>query len=234
MKYLILISGWNCSQFVKGCLESVKAQTLQDFKVIIINDCSTDNTLNEILVNKLPEWDVVNNTERMGGFYNFDTWTRKTQGYEICVPLCLDDKLMPDALERIDKEYQKGAWLTYGTWINKDGAIFDKLHYSDEIHRARDYRKDLFRCTGIRTYYKWLYELTTPYIMDRIERNNYYDLEYTWQMQEMCGKERMGVITVPTYEYNNHNPNSTRNLVGFERDKYNEIANRPKKDLLIK
>jgi glycosyltransferase involved in cell wall biosynthesis len=233
LKYHVIISGWNCEQFVKGCLDSVRNQTYKDFKVTVIDDGSTDSTCSEILRHAPLEWDVIANAENMGGFYNFDMHTRTSQ-CEIIIPMALDDIMLPDAIERIDKEYQKGVWMTYGTWINKQGVVFTNLHYSDEIHKARDYRKDTFRCTGLRTYYKWLYELTQTYPMDEIERTRYYDLEYAWQMLEMCGKNRIGVITEPVYEYNNTNPLGTAQRFGIERVKYKEIANRPKKDLLIR
>ena len=232
-RFCIIVSGWNCEPFVKGCLDSIKAQTFKDFKVVIIDDASQDNTLIEIMRNARPEWDVISNGTRKGGFYNFDTATRETKDYEIAVALCLDDKLMPDALERINLEYLKGAWLTYGTWINKQGKIFKDLHHSDSVHANREYRNDVFRCTGIRTYYKKLYEKTQVYPMCEIERTHYYDLEYTWQMMEMCGKDRMGVITEPTYEYNNANPNNTAKLHGIERKVYNEICKRQKKNLIL-
>lgn len=234
MRFLIIVSGWNCEPYVKECIESIKAQTYKDFDVVIIDDASTDNTWNEILKYTDSKWTIHRNTENMGGFFNFNDWTRECLDYDIATPLCLDDKLKPNALERIIKEYDNGAWMTYGTWINKQGKVFTDLYYSEEIHFNRDYRKDKFRCTGIRTYYKKLYEKTQTYQMCDIEKRHYYDLEYTWQMMEMCGKDRIGVVSEPTYEYNNTNPNNTFKLYGRERVVYNQIANRPKKELLEK
>ena len=233
MRFLIIVAGWNCEPYVKGCLESIKAQTYKDFDVVVVDDCSTDNTFAEVQFYAEGNWTVHRNPVNMGGFFNFDDWTRECLDYDIAVPFALDDIMKPNALELIAKEYDKGAWMTYGTYINKDGFIYQDLDYPEHIHQTRDYRKDKFRCTGLRTYYKKLYEKTQVPPMDEIERKQYYDLEYAFQLMEMCGKDRIGVIKEPIYEYNNKNPNSTASLNKFEREKYNEICKRQKKELIL-
>lgn len=35
---------YNAEKYIAECLESVLTQTLQDFEVILVNDCSTDNS----------------------------------------------------------------------------------------------------------------------------------------------------------------------------------------------
>ena len=233
MKFLVLVCGWNCEPYVKGCLESIKNQTFKDFTVMVVNDASTDQTKEEIQKHIQEGWGWANNNENKGGYYNFDFWTRNIEGYEICVPFALDDIMKPNALELINEQYEQGKWMTYGTYINKDSFVYIDLDYSDSIHNSRDYRRDKFRCTGLRTYYQSLYLKTVPVEMDEIERTQYYDLEYAFQLMEMCGKDRIGVIKTPIYEYNNRNPNGTAQLNKFEREKYNEICKRQKKELIL-
>lgn len=48
MKISVIIPAYNCAEFIGDTIYSLKAQTLKDFEVIIVNDGSTDNTL-EIL-----------------------------------------------------------------------------------------------------------------------------------------------------------------------------------------
>lgn len=48
MKISVIIPAYNCADFIGDTIYSLKAQTLKDFEVIIINDGSTDNTLEEI------------------------------------------------------------------------------------------------------------------------------------------------------------------------------------------
>lgn len=50
MKVTVLIPNYNNAPFLKECLESIKNQTFTDFNVLIIDDCSTDNSV-EIIEN---------------------------------------------------------------------------------------------------------------------------------------------------------------------------------------
>ena len=44
MKISVVIPLFNAEKFIGECLESLRAQTLQDFEIIIVDDCSTDSS----------------------------------------------------------------------------------------------------------------------------------------------------------------------------------------------
>lgn len=44
----ILIPAYNCENYISECIESIINQTFTDFEIIIVDDCSTDNTFNII------------------------------------------------------------------------------------------------------------------------------------------------------------------------------------------
>ncbi|HAP94361.1 glycosyltransferase family 2 protein, partial [Epilithonimonas hominis] len=49
-KISIVIPVYNAENYIVRCLDSVKSQSYQDFEIVLINDRSTDNTL-EVLTN---------------------------------------------------------------------------------------------------------------------------------------------------------------------------------------
>lgn len=48
-KFLIVVSGWNCQDLVRNCLQSIDDQTYKNYDVVIVNDASIDNTLLSII-----------------------------------------------------------------------------------------------------------------------------------------------------------------------------------------
>ena len=44
----VVIPVYNCGQFIVNCVESVTKQTLREIEIIILDDCSTDDTLKNI------------------------------------------------------------------------------------------------------------------------------------------------------------------------------------------
>lgn len=47
-KVSVIMGAYNTGKYIEECIESVLNQTFQDFEFIIINDCSTDYTLEVI------------------------------------------------------------------------------------------------------------------------------------------------------------------------------------------
>ena len=41
----VIIPMYNAEKFIGACLESIFAQTFNDFEVIVVDDCSTDNSV---------------------------------------------------------------------------------------------------------------------------------------------------------------------------------------------
>ena len=43
-KISIIMAMYNVEKYLEDCLESLLAQTFQDYEIIIVDDCSTDNS----------------------------------------------------------------------------------------------------------------------------------------------------------------------------------------------
>lgn len=44
MKISCIIPVYNTSKYLKKCIDSILRQTYADFEIILVNDCSTDNS----------------------------------------------------------------------------------------------------------------------------------------------------------------------------------------------
>ena len=69
-KMLISIFCYNVSQFIFSVLEKIYSSGHHDTKIIIINDCSKDNTISEIYKfiekHKSKNIEIINNEKNMG------------------------------------------------------------------------------------------------------------------------------------------------------------------------
>ena len=44
----IIVPAYNVERYIDKCVDSLEEQNIDDYEIIIINDCSTDNTINVI------------------------------------------------------------------------------------------------------------------------------------------------------------------------------------------
>ena len=75
MKTSVVISSYNGEKFIYDQLESIRVQTVPVDEVIIIDDCSTDNTraICQDFINRhsLANWLLLGNEENQGFIVNF-------------------------------------------------------------------------------------------------------------------------------------------------------------------
>ncbi|WP_294286674.1 glycosyltransferase family A protein [uncultured Chryseobacterium sp.] len=105
--FSILIANYNNGQFFRACYESIIAQTFTNWEVIIVDDCSTDNSV--VLIKGIIQSDsrfklYENETNKGCGFTK-----RKCVEYaggKLCGFLDPDDALSPIALEKSVAAYE--------------------------------------------------------------------------------------------------------------------------------
>lgn len=56
MKVSVIIAAYNIEKYIKRCIKSIKNQTFKEIEIIVVNDGSTDNTLN--IINEVLEEDI--------------------------------------------------------------------------------------------------------------------------------------------------------------------------------
>jgi glycosyltransferase involved in cell wall biosynthesis len=247
--FLIIVTGFNCEQYVEGCAKSLIEQTYSNWRAIFCDDGSTDETaMRCIELEKNPKFSWSTTDQNMGAAWqryhaineaskDFDDITEET----IILLLGMDDQLLPDALETINKEYLKGKYMTYGNWVNQHGKGLPKdfpLHFDEETHRTGNYRKVKYRSTAPNTFKKFLFDQLTPedFQIEGKWIDSTTESPVMFACLEMCGKNRIGVIEKPIYMYRENLPTGTLKRLGVDHKYriYNQIINRPKKPLLMR
>jgi glycosyltransferase involved in cell wall biosynthesis len=121
---VVCIPSFNNERYYEKCLKSVFSQKYSNYRVIYIDDHSTDNTYKGVLAyvkeqNQDERTIVIRNEENKGMLYNHYTMAELCDGYEIIVSLDGDDTFYDEnALSRINKAYMDpDVWATYGQFV---------------------------------------------------------------------------------------------------------------------
>lgn len=103
MKYDSLVTigipVYNCEQFIEQALKSVLAQTYTNFELIITDDGSTDNTVEEIKKFKDPRIKLIVDGKNRGISYRLNQQIEMAKG-EFFVRMDGDDLMFPDRVEK--------------------------------------------------------------------------------------------------------------------------------------
>ena len=91
-KISILTPSFNHEKFVGLFIESILKQTLEDFELIIVDDCSSDSNVNEILKFKDPRIKLIQHPYNQGINAGINTAFENAKGeflYFVRVMICL-------------------------------------------------------------------------------------------------------------------------------------------------
>jgi len=122
MKVSVIVPLYNLANYVGETLQSVLDQTMQDFEVIVVDDCSTDNSLQVA-----QEWrardsriKIIQHLQNQGLPAARNTAIAAADG-EFILPLDADDKIDPTYLEKTLLLMTEGVGVV-STWMEIFGA----------------------------------------------------------------------------------------------------------------
>lgn len=98
LKVSVIIPVYNASEHIKTCLSSILKQTAKDFEVILVDDHSTDDTIQK--VEKYP-FKIIENEGERGGPARARNYGAKNASGNILVFVDADIVLKPDSIEKI-------------------------------------------------------------------------------------------------------------------------------------
>lgn len=214
-KFIIVVPVYNAGEFIEKCMKSIFSQNYNNFDIIVIDDCSTDNTydiLKKIKNNYNIPFNLLRNEIRLRS--PLENWIK---GIEFCskdkediiITVDGDDYLANDnVLSYLNNIYQdENIWMTYGQFEPLSRTY---SHYCKPIPDTRTYRKSgKWLTSALRTVKRKLF--------DKIDRNDlktedgeYYkvsgDSAYMYPIIEMSGKKHIKFIDEVLYMYNDLYP----------------------------
>jgi len=209
--FKIVIPVFNSANWIETCIKSVLSQTYKQFELIVINDYSTDNTL-EII--KKMNIKYIDNKNREGCLANMVKGfkTISTNSEDILMVVDGDDWLIDNfVFSYLDEIYQdKNIWLTYGQF---EPLSHNYHNYCKPLTNTYNYRKECshgdWKTSQLRTFKKKLWDKIRDKDL-RGKDEKYYMAASDWAimfpMIEMAGLERIKFIDKVLYIYNDLNP----------------------------
>ena len=235
-KFIVIVPVYNAEKYIEKCLESILTQDYKNYGLVVIDDCSTDNTykiINDIHVKYNSMFTIHRTDSRVGSpLANFIKGIEllSNDKEDILVTVDGDDWLHNnDVLMYLDKVYQdEEVYMTYGQYepLSKSYS-----NYCKPIPDTRTYRKgEQWLASHLRTVKRKLF--------DKINKNDlkqkdgeYYkfagDTAYIYPIIEMAGQKHMKFIDKILYVYNDLNPaNEMKVNVAEQLENAKEIRER--------
>ena len=238
--FVIIIMSYNNAPYVEKNLLSVLSQDYDNYRILYIDDASTDGTKRKVK-QMIEEHDptgrirLIENSENKGAMHNLYHGVHACKNGEIVVTVDGDDFLAhPNVLRSLNAYYaDPNVWLTYGNYVGytfhsvKAGLTPEKsAHFKGiaspldlKILKKRGVRRHPFVTSHLRTFYAGLFK--------RIKRQDFlhegkffsttYDMACMFPMIELAGGHDYFIEEV-LYLYNLENP-----ISDFRRDRQEQL-----------
>jgi glycosyltransferase involved in cell wall biosynthesis len=219
-KFIVLITVHNSVEWIKKCLDSVLSQDYKNYRLLIIDDHSTDGTWD--IVSKYDACIVRNDTNMVHSLLNMVTGLKAFFFDPEDIIVCLDgDDWLYDntVLSYLNEVYQEDVWLTYGQFVPLSEKYKDyccplseaKTLDNPEIFNlsSATYRKSKVWVTShLKTFKKkcWDWIKEEDFKMDGKWIVTCGDVAMMIPIIEMAGDRRIRFIDKVLYVYNDLNP----------------------------
>lgn len=148
MKFSILVANFNNGKFFKTCYDSLLLQTYYNWEVIILDDCSTDDSKNIIkkIIGSDHRFKLYENNKNYGVGFTKAKLIELAKG-DICGFVDPDDAISPDALSSSINTFKKNhdIVLTYSRFVKCDENL-NPIHISKISKKIINYDPYFFNC----------------------------------------------------------------------------------------
>jgi glycosyltransferase involved in cell wall biosynthesis len=237
--FVIVIPSYNNSAFCERNLLSVLTQRYNNFRVLYIDDCSTDDTwakAQEVIsrLDKEGRVTLSRNQKNLGSLGNYTLAIHSCKDEEIVVAVDGDDFLAHEwVLEKLNRLYANPEiWMTYGNFLDyptyrQEPVTCQKL--STRVISNQSYRKEAWVTTHLRTFYAALFKRIQR--EDLLYKGNFYpmagDLAFVFPLLEMAG-DHVRFVPDILYLYNRGNPLSDHKInFALQNECADQIRSKP-------
>ena len=123
MKISIVTTAYNIEKYIHKCLTSILNQTYKDIEVIVVNDCSTDSTMDIVKQFKDERLHVINHSRNCGAGQARRTGIEASTG-DYVITIDGDDWISEDFIEKlVDNAKETNADIVSGgiTIVHNEG-----------------------------------------------------------------------------------------------------------------
>ncbi len=169
----VIIPNYNGSEYLKGCLDSLQNQTMQDFDICVVDDCSTEGSLQD-LVYSYPRARYIARSQNGGFAATVNTGIKATTAPYIIL-LNNDTTVATDFVEKLYKAIEprpscfsvqaKLVQMYNQTLIDDAGDFYSTLGWAFARGKGRSVADFIFRgnlfaaCAGAAIYRRQGFEL---------------------------------------------------------------------------
>lgn len=222
MKISIVTTAYNIEAHVEKCMDSLLAQTHKDIEIIVVNDCSTDKTMD--IVGKFTDEriKVVNHSQNMGAGWARRTGISAATG-DYVITVDGDDWLAPDFIEALAKNADEtdadivSGGITY-VW-SKDYEEVKRFlpHISEGMDKFRDYNNKKIVFLNNKLVRRTMYD-TVPYSTRRYCEDTPVILPLLYYANKVSYVDTQG------YFYLQHDQSLCRRVNAFEEAMFKALC----------
>jgi glycosyltransferase involved in cell wall biosynthesis len=238
-KVSIIVPVYNVEKYIKKCIGSILSQTFENFELILVDDCSKDNSLN--ICNELYQNDsrikIIKNTNNIGVSLSRRIGLEASIGDYIQY-IDSDDWIEKDMIEKM-----------YGKAIseNFDMVVCDYCYEKNNTGEIHEQRFNSFEKIAI--IKNILSMRISTFLCDKMVKRELYETaqfpefnrgeDYVITIQNVYNAGKIGYINKPFYHYRYHEKSLSNNkltsvngrieenknwikVVDFLKDKYDE------------
>lgn len=224
MKISIVTTIYNVEKYIEKCLTSLVTQTYKDLEIILVNDCSTDSSMDIVSKFNDSRIKIINHTVNKGAGWARRTGIESATG-DYVITVDGDDYISEDFIESLVKGAEEtGADIVSGgiTYIMEDNYHEVKRflpHVSENMQKFTDYSNQKIIFLNNKIVKRSLYDIV-PYSTRRYCEDTPVILPLLYYANKVAYVDNQG------YYYVQHSESLCRRVNSFEQALYKALCSK--------